>query len=64
MIYKSIDKLNRYEVVLICLELIKKGVGMSPEITEFNNRIITKWSSSALIYIKDKAWKLYYSKEK
>lgn len=44
-------------MVPIYVNLIKSNPNQE-EIIKINNMIIERWSSSALIYIKDKAWKI------
>lgn len=54
----DLTKMTRKDVIPLYVDLIKKGVGSSPEIINFNMNIINRWSNSALIYIKEEAWKI------
>lgn len=52
----DISKFTRNEVVPLYVDLICKEATQA-EIIELNQAIIKKWSNSALIYIKEKAWR-------
>lgn len=52
----DLTKLKRDDVVPYYCELIEKDTEQSI-IAHVNQRIITRWSVSALLYIKEQAWK-------
>ena len=53
----DISKLNRDQVVGLYADFII-SVPDDEDVVEFNKLIIEKWSNKALVYIKNKAWKL------
>jgi hypothetical protein len=52
----NVDLLTRNDVVPFYAELIKSNSNYE-EVLRVNNLILSKWSNSGLIYIKEKAWK-------
>lgn len=52
----DLSKLTRDDVVSFYVMMIE-DCSNDLIIADFNKRIINKWSDSALVYIKDKAWK-------
>lgn len=59
MIMKVIDisKMKRNDVVPYYTLLIITD-SCSPDVARFNELIISKWSTHALLYIKNKAWEM------
>jgi hypothetical protein len=54
----NVDLLTRNDVVPFYAELIKSNPNPNnEEVLRVNNLILSKWSNSGLIYIKEKAWK-------
>ena len=49
--------MKRDDVIPVYVNLIRSTPSQS-EVQEVNNFIINRWSKSALIYIKDKAWRI------
>jgi len=61
---KDVSKMKRNDVIPYYLNLIKDKIaiwefGDGKEIERINNLILSKWKPSGLLYIKDKAWKIY-----
>lgn len=56
----DINTLTRDQVVPYYVNLILEGnnSGIDRNVSEFNQKIISRWSIAALEYIKNKAWKL------
>lgn len=52
----NVNLLTRDEVVPFYVNLIKSNPNDN-EVLGVNNLILSKWSKSGLIYIKEKAWK-------
>lgn len=50
--------MTRNDVVPIYVKILEDGISRD-QIARINNLIIKRWSNAALIYIKDKAWKIY-----
>ena len=48
---------KRDDIIPVYVNLIRSTPSQS-EVQEVNNFIINRWSKSALIYIKDKAWRI------
>jgi len=51
----SVEKLKRKDVVPYYVDLIK-SLPNSEEVIRVNQLILSKWSNSGLLYIKEKAW--------
>lgn len=61
----DVSKLTRDDVVPFYQMLIENATEPDGEIVvAFNKKILGKWSSSVLTYIKDKAWKQVASNER
>lgn len=54
---ENLDGMKRDEVVMYYREMCLQRLINNEQTKEFNDKIIAKWSESALTYIKNKAWK-------
>lgn len=52
----NVSKLTRKDIIPFYVDLICRGT--DPEVVRINNLILTKWSVSGLLWIKEKAWKI------
>jgi len=52
----GLNRLKRNDIVPLYVDLIK-GNASEEEVVFVNKKILSKWSNSGLLYIKDKAWK-------
>ena len=52
---KAFTRDNIAQTYAFCIESISPE---NPDFTKINHAIVERWSTNALIYIKEKAWKL------
>lgn len=50
--------MTRNDVVPVYVKMLQENIS-DDQVVRINGLIIKRWSASALIYIKDKAWKIY-----
>ena len=53
----DVSRLTRDDIVPYYRDLILGADPMGAEVKRINQLILSKWTSSGLIYIKEKAWK-------
>ena len=57
-LYKNNHYMTRMNVVPFYVDLIMSGVDpVGPEVKRVNELILSKWSNSGLLFIKEVAWK-------